>query len=305
MGVMNDPLTNDLFPQALLPVALQGATDLEGFRRAARALMASQILPEQIIWNCGGKASQDLLADDGGGHGVGGHDIFHYLSPDECVDAPALSVPQEFMTLCQAVILHCDPGRFALLYRILWRLAHEPGLRHDPLDADMMKAQQMAHAVQRDIHKMKASMRFRSVQDETFKTHPEVGPLHVAWFEPEHHIVEAVAPFFARRFAQMRWAILTPECSMEWNGAGTAAVRPGEAKPGDALAGLRFGPGTKKEDALLLEAGEQLWLSCYQRIFKQARRKVKMMHQQKPRKQAKPPLAAGSHAFPGAFAFGG
>jgi hypothetical protein len=37
----------------------------------------------------------------------------------------------------------------------------------------------------------------------------------VAWFEPEHYIVEAVAPLFERRFAQMRWAILTPERSVE------------------------------------------------------------------------------------------
>ena len=26
---------------------------------------------------------------------------------------------------------------------------------------------------------------------------------YVAWFEPEHHIVELAAPFFARRFADM------------------------------------------------------------------------------------------------------
>ena len=36
MGVMSDTLTNDLFPQALLPVMLQGPVDLQGFRRAAR-----------------------------------------------------------------------------------------------------------------------------------------------------------------------------------------------------------------------------------------------------------------------------
>lgn len=71
----------------------------------------------------------------------------------------------------------------------------------------------MAQAVRRDLHKMKAFVRFRSVHDERFRAHPEDGPLHVAWFEPEHHIVGAVAPFFARRFTQMRWAILTPACS--------------------------------------------------------------------------------------------
>ncbi len=42
---------------------------------------------------------------------------------------------------------HRDQDRFALLYRLLWRLVHEPGLRHDPADPDMVRAHHMAHAV--------------------------------------------------------------------------------------------------------------------------------------------------------------
>ncbi|MES2280440.1 MAG: UdgX family uracil-DNA binding protein [Pseudomonadota bacterium] len=280
MGVMNDPLTTDLFPQALLPVTLQGATDLDGFRRASRALLARQMLPEQIVWSSGDEATPDLF----GAQASGEQDTFHYLSPQEFAAAPAISVPPEFLTLCQAAILHSDPARFGLLYRILWRLAHEPGLRHDPLDADMMRAQQMAHAVRRDMHKMKAFVRFRSVQDETFNTHPEGGPLHVAWFEPEHHIVEAVAPFFARRFAQMRWAILTPERSVEWLNAGLDEPLSKGAGQDAVMAGLRFGPGARKEDAPMPDAGEQLWLTYYRNIFNPARLKVKMMQKEMPRK---------------------
>ena len=54
----------------------------------------------------------------------------------------------------------------------------------------------MAKAVRRDKHKMHAFVRFREVGRER-NAH------YVAWFEPEHHIVEAAAPFFARRFADM------------------------------------------------------------------------------------------------------
>ncbi|MEO6017884.1 MAG: UdgX family uracil-DNA binding protein, partial [Polaromonas sp.] len=196
----------------------------------------------------------------------------------------------EFLTLCESVILHSDPGRFGLLYRILWRLVHEPGLRHDPLDADMMKAQHMAQAVRRDMHKMKAFVRFRSVQDETFRSRPEDGPLHVAWFEPEHHIVEAVAPFFARRFTQMRWAILTPECSVEWRTASRnthdflPALPAGGTSSLSQTGTLVFGPGARKEDAPPPDAGEQLWLTYYQHIFNRARLKVKMMQKEMPRK---------------------
>jgi probable DNA metabolism protein len=261
MGVMNDPLTNDLFPQALLPMMLQGPTDLEGFRRAARALIAKHMLPEQVSWHSKDSATQDLFAPP---TDTGLHLPVNHAAID---DAPAVSVPPEFMELCKSVILHSDKNRFGLLYRILWRLAHEPALRHDPLDPDMVKAQQLAHAVRRDMHKMKAFVRFRTVQDDIFKNNTEDGLLHVAWFEPEHHIVETVAPFFARRFAQMRWAILTPACSAEWDGAQ-----------------LRFGPGGHQSDAPPADAGEQLWLTYYQNIFNPARLKLKMMEKEMPRK---------------------
>jgi probable DNA metabolism protein len=282
MGVMNDPLTNDLFPQALLPVTLQGPADLEGFRRAARALLAQHMLPEQVSWHSSDTPVQDLFAS-GIAEAVAATTAIHKAAFN---DAPPVSVPPEFVSLCETAILHSDPNRFGLLYRILWRLVHEPGLRHDPLDADRVKAQQMAQAVRRDMHKMKAFVRFRTVQDETFRSNPQGGPLHVAWFEPEHHIVEAIAPFFARRFTQMRWAVLTPERSIQWDGAQ-----------------LSFGPGASKSDAPPPDAGEKLWLTYYENIFNPARLKMKMMQKEMPRKYWHnlpeavliAPLSAGAH----------
>ena len=63
----------------------------------------------------------------------------------------------------------------------------------------------MARAVRRDIHKMRAFLRFREAVDE------DGGRRFVAWFEPDHHILRANAGFFVRRFAAMRWSILTPD----------------------------------------------------------------------------------------------
>jgi len=253
MGSMSDPLTNDLFPQAPAPVMLRGPADLEGFRRAARSLLAQQIPPAQVSWHSSDAPAHGLLA----------------LPPEPAAagDAPAVQVPPEFVALCESAILHSNPGRFALLYRLLWRLVHEPGLRHDPLDADMAEAQRLAHEVQRDMHKMKAFVRFRNVQDDTFRNHPEGGPLHVAWFEPEHMIVEAVALVFANRFSQMRWALLTPQTSARWDGAQ-----------------LHFAPGASREDAPPPDAGEQRWLAFYQRIFLPARQAAPALHKGTPRK---------------------
>ena len=190
-------------------------------------------------------------------------------------------MPASFVRLCEVVVLHSDPQRFALLYRLLWRLVHEPALRHDPIDADMLAAQQMAQSVRRDMHKMKAFVRFRTVQEEG-----RTEPLHVAWFEPEHHIVEAVAPWFARRFTQMRWAILTPGRCVEWDGQQ-----------------LHFGPGAQRGDAPPADAGEELWLTYYRSIFNPARLKLRMMQKEMPRKywhnlpEARliAPLAAQAH----------
>jgi hypothetical protein len=82
-----------------------------------------------------------------------------------------------------------------------------------------------------------------------------------------HHIVAATAPFFARRFAQMRWAILTPERSVRWDGKR-----------------LAFGPGARREDAPGADAGEQLWLTYYEHIFNPARLKLAMMQKEMPRR---------------------
>ena len=97
----------------------------------------------------------------------------------------------------------------------------------------------MAKAVRRDEHKMHAFVRFREIGREQ-KSH------FVAWFEPEHHIVELAAPFFARRFADMPWSILTPDVCAHWDGhavsitPGVSQVRgadrrTGWRKPGGAI----------------------------------------------------------------------
>jgi probable DNA metabolism protein len=266
--------TDDLFanepfcsPAAALSVTLQGPVDLAGFRQAARRLLAQHIAPGQVRWHCSV---------------VGPATPPERNAQDSAAVAPSVSsvnVPPEFLSLCQSVIQHRDPGRFDLLYRLLWRLAHEPALRHDLLDADMAQAQRMAQAVRQDQHSMKALLRFRSVQDDSFKTHPEGGPLHLAWFEPAHHVVEALAPFFAQRFAQMRWAILTPGRSLAWDYARPhvsrlAGGRALASEPTDAFQGaLRFGPGVSAQNAPSADASAQRWLSLYRQTFQRTRRR--------------------------------
>lgn len=227
-------------------IALEGEIDWDGFRAAARRLITQGVPPEDASWSTGTEA-----------------DLFDASPAAALADTPEASttVPAAFVDLCERVRLHRDPSRFALMYRLLWRLQHEPALRHDPLDADRLRAQAMARAVQRDVHKMRAFVRFRPVHDG------QAEPLHVAWFEPEHHIVEANAPFFMRRFTHMRWAILTPRRSVRWDGRS-----------------LTFGPGAVRDDAPPPDAGEALWLTYYRHIFNPARLKLDQMRKEMPRR---------------------
>jgi uracil-DNA glycosylase len=241
-----------LTPTARRVALLADEADLEVFRRHARQGLIDGVEPSQLEWRVATRAEPDLFG--------------HLPGIDEPAPADAsatrIQVPALFVALADRAALHADSNRFGLLYRLLWRLVHKSALRHDPLDADRQQAELMARAVRRDMHKMTAFVRFRPLALAEGQT-----VQHVAWFEPEHHIVEATAPFFARRFAQMHWAILTPERCVRWDGRA-----------------LTFGPGASRSDAPPADAAEQLWLTYYTSIFNPARLKLAMMQKEMPRR---------------------
>jgi DNA polymerase len=169
-------------------------------------------------------------------------------------------VPAGFLSLAESVLCHRDAHRHALLYRMLWRIGQgESHLLERATDPDVRRARELEKAVRRDNHKMKAFVRFREVPGET--------EAFVAWFEPEHFIVDRVAPFFARRFAGMRWAILTPYRSAHWDGQS-----------------LAFAPGSTRAQAPADDAQEEMWRTYYANIFNPARLNPKMMRQEMPQK---------------------
>ena len=226
-------------------VVLAHEVDWGGWRDAARSLALEGVEPEAAVWSV--HAPDDLFA--------------------AVADAPAppvagtFNVPRALVELAQVVIQAREPARFALLYRLLWR-AHA-GERHvleQVTDPDVQRAQRLAQAVRRDTHKMRAFVRFRVVEE------PE-GTRHVAWFEPDHHIVEANADFFVRRFATMAWSILTPDRCVHWNGAE-----------------LSFTPGADRADVPDDDALEAYWRAYFSAIFNPARLKVGAMTSEMPRK---------------------
>lgn len=250
---------------------LTAEDDFPAFRAAARAWLARGVAPEDVQWRVAapGGGAGDLFGMDAARLGVDGQ-----VGPAGSAGTPAAPLPSVSRTLLDRMSLaslHRLPGRFDLLYRVLWRLPREPGLRDDPLDPDMAQVHRLAKSVSRDIHKMHAFVRFRPVHaDAGIEVGMDLGGqdvIHVAWFEPDHHIVREASPFFARRFTSLRWAILTPDCSVRWDGEQ-----------------LHHGPGARREDAPGPDDGEALWLAYYQNIFNPARLKIATMTREMPRR---------------------
>ncbi|MFK8014720.1 MAG: UdgX family uracil-DNA binding protein [Gammaproteobacteria bacterium] len=177
--------------------------------------------------------------------------------------ARAPKVLEAFFEQARCAACHRAEDRFALMYQILWRLHHgEAHLLEVSADRDVVRLLRYAKAVRRDRHKMKAFVRFREVDDGGDE------PRFVAWFEPDHFIVELTAPFFVRRFTNMRWSILTPEQCAHWEGDGD----------------LWFSAGVDKSAAPADDRLDDAWRIYYQSIFNPARLKVNAMRSEMPQK---------------------
>ena len=246
-------------------VTLPAPDDFDAWRDAARGLIAEGARPDDVVWQVGDVAT-DLFADAG--------------TTVPASPAARFAVPRAFLDLARSVVLASDPERFALLYTALDRLRREPKLIEDQADPLVRRLDRIAKDVRRDIHKMRAFLRFREVEEDG-------APRFVAWFEPDHHIVRANAAFFVNRFASMRWSILTPEVSLHWDGKT-----------------LSEGPGASKVDAPEGDPIEAVWKTYYASIFNPARVKIGAMLKEMPRKywknmpetQLVPGLIAGAQA---------
>ena len=218
-------------------VTLTTPDDFDAWRDAARALILAGVRPEDVVWQ---SDEPDLFA-----------------SATALPDASStLSVPKAFVDLARSVVCHSEPQRFAMLYALLFRLQQHRDLINDHADPLVRSLEELAKAVRRDIHKMRAFVRFR-----------ELDGRYVAWFEPDHHIVRANASFFVRRFASLKWSILTPELCIHWDGTT-----------------LTESPGAQKSDAPDGDPVEEVWKTYYASIFNPARVKIGAMMSEMPKK---------------------
>lgn len=236
-------------PPAAMTVVLAHPADVDGWRRQARALLAARVAPERVLWRLAG-AEDDLFAVAAAPADV----------PATTASDDRLAVPRRFLDLASQAVCHADAARFACLYKLLWRLGPggEPALLADAADPLIRRVETMAAQVRRETHRMHAFVRFRRV------TVAEA-IIHLAWFEPAHHVLARAAPFFVARFAAHPWSILTPAASVHWDGDR-----------------LRLAPGARKADALGEDAVEDLWRRYYASTFNPARVNPRAVRAQMP-----------------------
>ena len=251
-------------------VNLPEPDDFAFWRDRARALVQAGISPERVEWVEPGATAS--LFDSGS------QALPEPREPEKIVRAS-----KRFLSLAKTAAHHSDPERFGLLYRLLWRLQDNPRMMEDKADPDVRRLEEMDKAVRRDAHKMHAFVRFRMVEERDDDGNPHEH--YVAWFEPDHHILRREAGFFVRRFANMRWSILSPRGTLHWDGET-----------------LREGPPAQKSDAPGGDPAEDLWRKYYASIFNPARLKIGAMLKEMPRKYWKnmpeaaliPELVAGA-----------
>ena len=215
--------------------------NFHSWREKAREALRSGTAPGSVVWESGQAG----------------------LFEAETVSAPAqrttIQIPRAFLDHAQVVALHRDPDRWELLYRIAWRIQDENAhLLHIEVDDDIRNLLMMRKSIERDIHKMRAFVRFRRVEHEGQEQ-------FVAWYPPDHHILEANERFFVDRFGAMRWAILTPEASLLWD-----------------LEKVQYGPGVPRSEAPAEDQFDDLWRTYYSSIYNPARLNLDAMRAQLP-----------------------
>ncbi|HTT99332.1 MAG TPA: UdgX family uracil-DNA binding protein [Rhizomicrobium sp.] len=215
--------------------------DTSTFREAAKRALSNDLRPGDVAF-----VSHDT--------GI----FFDEAPPAKPLD---LTVPRAFAELMDSAICHRREDRFALLYDVLWRLKHgEPALMERATDPAIAKLGLYAKAARHDIHKMHAFVRFH-------KQETKDGELYLAWFEPEHFILKAATPFFAKRFANMRWIIATPIGTAVWD-----------------TQKLTFEPARPKPEKLEDDVLDGLWRTYYRTIFNPARLNRDAMTKEMPRR---------------------
>ena len=218
--------------------------DFEQWRRTARSLILQNKSPDEVFLS---EARDDLFS------------LGAAAAEPVSDNGASFSIPRAFLKLAQTIRWHRDPDRWQLLYKLLWELRKNPRFLEIATDANVHRAEILVKQIRRDMHKMTAFVRFQK-----FKA-PGGDDCYLAWYEPDHLILEPTLPFFVKRFGSMTWMILTPEAGAAWNQQTLSKIA-----------------GPIKKPERLDDEMESLWRTYYGNIFNPARIKIGAMKKEMP-----------------------
>jgi uracil-DNA glycosylase len=230
---------------------LQGVADFAAWRAQARALLQAHVPPHQVAWE--DEAQPQLFGIDP-----------EFTAATSVTSAPAIRVPPGLLDELRLAACYRTPGRWNLLYRILWRVTH--GERQAMLagDPDGSQLHKRLKSVSREAHHLHAFLRFRPCE-------PGGNLDYVAWYEPAHDILETASEHFIHRLGRQRWLIATPLDAVWFDGERLEYRRP--CPPDWAV--------RARQDQV---AEDGLWQSYYSSIFNPARLNPQVMQGHMPRR---------------------
>jgi DNA polymerase len=229
-------------------VVLANETDWDGWRKATRSLVLAGVPPQEVRWAVRSHDEDgDPLREEPGSFGVS----------------------KALVSLATLAIQAREPGRFELLYRLVWRANHGERVLEMDADDDLRRAKGLALAVRAEAHRMRTQVRYLAIEG----THPRF----LGWYEPAHFVLEATAQLIAKRFPELVFSIMTPDGGAHWDGEE-----------------LRFSKGVAR-DAVRDDAGlRSWWRQHHPELLQHARIGTALSPaeelDEEPRSPAQPPL---------------
>jgi len=227
------------------------------WRRYALQALAAGWPPESVLWTDGSVSTVGTSEQLGLVYAASS-------SPEGSVKACAVDVrvSKALSGLLNDAALFRSADRWSRLYRVLWRWWKGDREVASAADEDGARLHLMAKAVRRAKHDFIAYVRFQhcGVSD---------GPEYLAWYEPNHDVLEWGAEHFAQRMGSTTWCIATPHGAALWDGCE-----------------LRFTQARLDVDAIRATMAadqiEPLWKIYYQSIFNPARLNEAALYQNMP-----------------------
>lgn len=214
----------------------------ESWRNHARNLLEEKVHYNEVVWQSDRTGS-----------------LFDFIDTTPLPQASRIKIPRDFIQDAEFVAAFRDESTWPLLYKLAYRIVYEEkNLMHISLDDDVLDFHRRMKLVSRDLHKVRAFVRFKEIKENDKS-------IYMAWHRPDHRVLKFSAAFFTNRFNGMNWIIFTEDESMSWIDNQ-----------------LSFGPGISQQEAQAFDQTEELWKTYYGSIFNPGRLKVKMMKKELP-----------------------